>query len=267
MSLLPGVYKAYKKNGDLYYRSSITYRNKHISLGSFPLEASANEAYMAAERILKDVNIGIKDYSPLCPLLFDKWVILINFRDNGIYIKNPIYLKKGYFLYYINTDYVLKFDIDDLFYYANHKIMVRGGHLFVSDYGMQVNILSKYGIKNYGVPGKDYIFINGDEFDFRYSNIEVINRYQGVSKTNRTSNPYCAKIHIHGDYIIGYYASEDEAAIAYNKAVRTLREKGINKNFQENFITDMDEITYAKLYHNIRISKKIRDYNVEKTQI
>ena len=139
--------------------------------------------------------------------------------------------------------------------------MIRGNHLFVSDYGMQVNILSRYGIKNYGVAGKDYLFINGDELDFRYSNIQIINRFQGVSKTIKNGNPiYCAKIHINGDYLIGYYETEEEAAIAYNKAVNTLWDKGIKKNYQVNFIPDIDEITYAKLYHNIRISKKIRDF-------
>lgn len=37
--------------------------------------------------------------------------------------------------------------------------MRRGGHLFVADYGMQVNILNRYGIKNYAVKDKDYIFV------------------------------------------------------------------------------------------------------------
>ena len=62
----------------------------------------------------------------------------INVRDNGIYIKNPIYLKKGFFLYYLTEEEILKFDVDDLFYYSEHKIMRRGNHFFVSDFGMQV---------------------------------------------------------------------------------------------------------------------------------
>ena len=33
-----GVYTAYKKDGTVYYRSSITHKNKHISLGSFSSE-------------------------------------------------------------------------------------------------------------------------------------------------------------------------------------------------------------------------------------
>ena len=54
MALLPGVYTAKKKDGTLYYRASITYRNKHISLGSFPTEELAHEAYLEADRILKN---------------------------------------------------------------------------------------------------------------------------------------------------------------------------------------------------------------------
>lgn len=261
MSLLPGVYQALKQNGEVYYRSSITFKNKHISLGSFSSEEEANKAYISADCILKDNSIIIEDFNACVPLRFEKWVTLINYRDNGLYIKNPIYLKKGFFFYYIDMDYILKFDIDDLFYYAHHKIMVRGNHLFVADYGMQVNILSKYGIKNYGVAGKDYIFINGDVLDFRYSNIEIINRYQGVSKTLKSGNyVYCAKIHMKGDYLIGYYQTEVEAAIAFNKAINILKDKGVKKNYQVNFIPDIDEIAYAKLYNNIRISKKIRDF-------
>ena len=34
--------------------------------------------------------------------------------------------------------------------------MRRNEHYFVADYGMQVTILNRYGIRNYGVLGKDY---------------------------------------------------------------------------------------------------------------
>ena len=42
--MLAGVYEAVKKNGERYYRASFTYRNKHISLGSFETEEAAHEA-------------------------------------------------------------------------------------------------------------------------------------------------------------------------------------------------------------------------------
>ncbi len=248
MPSLPGVLKAVKKNGDLYYRASITFKNKHISLGSYSSEDSANRAYLTAGEILHDCRYDIEDYDSNQSLTFEKWVILINLRDNGMYFKNPIYLKNRYFNYYINKKILLKFDIDDLFYYANHKIMKRGGHLFVSDYGMQVTILSRYGIKNYAIPGRDYRFANGDNTDYRYGNIEIINRYHGVTKSIRKGLPiYTAKIHINGDYIIGRYTTDTEAAIAYNKTARLMREKGIVKEFPENYISEIDEIEYARI--------------------
>ena len=55
-----GVYQAVKKDGTIYYRSSITYRNKHISLGSFLNEADAHAAYLEAEKILTDPGISLE---------------------------------------------------------------------------------------------------------------------------------------------------------------------------------------------------------------
>ncbi|MEG1742299.1 MAG: hypothetical protein RR237_05420, partial [Acetivibrio sp.] len=102
MALLSGVTLSHKKDGTLYYRSSITYKNKHISLGSFDTEVLAHEAYQSAERILYDLSYKIEDHSPSRSILsFEKWVILLNFRDNGIYFKTPIYLRHRFFLYYI----------------------------------------------------------------------------------------------------------------------------------------------------------------------
>jgi hypothetical protein len=259
--MLPGVYSAVKKNGEAYYRASITYNGKHISLGSYDSEYAANKAYLLAGDVLAGRFVRtIGGYSP-CVLPFDKWVVLINFRDNNIYFKNPIYLKKRYFLYYLDPDNCLRFDAEDLFYYAHHKIMRRGGHLFVTDYGMQVSILSRYGVKNYAVPGRDYFFVNGDDHDFGYNNIEIVNRYHGVVKVLRKGRfCYLAKIHINGDYLIGRYQTETEAAIAFNKAALVLRNHGLDKNYPQNFIDGMDEIAYASLFQKIRISKRLLAY-------
>ena len=49
-----GVYEAYKKDGTKYYRSSINYRNKHISLGSFSTENKAAKAYKEASLIIRE---------------------------------------------------------------------------------------------------------------------------------------------------------------------------------------------------------------------
>ncbi len=256
--MLPGVYLAKKKNGITYYRASITYMGKHISLGSYPEEALAHQAYLLASDLLSGTST---DYPAGCILSFDKWIVLVNFRDNKIYFKNPIYIKKRYFLYYMDQDTCYRFDVDDLFFYANHKIIKRGGHLFVSYYGMQVNILSRYGIKNYGVAGRDYIFVNGDDHDFSYHNIEVINQYHGVTKIQkRGETMYLTKIHINGDYLVGRYPSAEEAAIAYNKAALLLKNHGIEKNYPQNFIEGMDEIAYASTFQKLRISKKLTVY-------
>ena len=190
--------------------------------------------------------------------------MLVNLKCHGIYCRNPIFLQNRYFVYYLDERTPLKFDADDLFYYMSHKIMRRGGHLFVSDYGMQVNILSRYGIKNYAVAGRDYRFANGDPFDFRYGNIEIINRYHGVHKTIKNGKDlYVTKILINGEYIVGKYETETEAAIAYNKAAHLLKEKGFFKDFPENYIESIDEISYAKIYNQVRISKKIRSFVVQ----
>ena len=54
--MLKGVYTANKKDGTLYFRSSITYRKKHISLGSYESEIEANKAYLEAEKILYEIS-------------------------------------------------------------------------------------------------------------------------------------------------------------------------------------------------------------------
>lgn len=261
MNLPTGVYIDRKKSGEIYYRSSITYQGKHISLGSYEKENEAHQAYLDAKNVLNQPSIKISQFEDSkTNLAFEKWVVLINYRDHNIYIKTPIYLMKFYFIYYLDPHINFKFDVDDLFYYSHHKIMRRGGHLFVSDYGMQINILSRYGIKSYAVPGRDYIFINGDSFDLRYSNIEICNPYHGVVQKVKTGKVYYeAKVHINGDYLVGRYSSATEAAIAYNKAVLLLKEKNIRKNYTLNYIEHIEEIEYAKILHQVRISKKIRE--------
>ena len=258
--MLAGVYQAVTKKGEPYYRASFTYRNKHISLGSFATEEAAHEAYILAGELTtgEKKQLSISAYEAKeCALSFEKWVVLINFRDNGMYIKNPIYLKRRYFIYYYNEEIQLKFDVDDLFYYSEHKIMKRGGHLFVADYGMQVNLLSRYGIKNHAVCGRDYRFVNGDNTDFRYGNIEVMNRYYGVVKEEqRGSILYTTRIHVVGDVIVGRYETEEEAAVAYNRAADLLEEEGAKKAYPRNYIEGLSSENYKKLYQNVLLAKK-----------
>lgn len=260
--MLPGVYLAEKKDGTLYYRASIHFQNKHLSLGSFSTEEDANRAYQEASRILSDSstvlsNIQFQDYI----LTYDKLIVLLNFRDNKLYIKNPIYLCKGYFSYFLSPSVELKFDIDDLFYYSSHRILRRQGHLYVNDYGMQYSILARYGIKPYAIAGRDYEFANDDVYDFRYSNIIIRNRYHGVLQyTQKGVTKYKTLIHINGNYKIGTYSSEHKAAIAYNKAVDLAKAAGITRNFPENYIENLSPKDYADIYTRLKISKRYLSY-------
>lgn len=258
---LEGVYIATKKNGETYYRSSITFRRKHISLGSFPDALTAHKAYQMACKIITDLQITIMDYHPSLVLPFEKWVILINFRDNHIYLGHPIYVRPKFFYYYLSFDHVLKFDSDDLFYYSSHKIMARGNHYFVADYGMQVSILSRYGIKSYAVPGVDYKFLNGDTTDFRRENLSIQNTYHGVRRINsKGKTKYYVRIHINGYYHVGTYQDILHAAIAYNKAVDVLHRHGLTKKFIPNYIDSITAREYAEIYSQVKISPKIMEY-------
>lgn len=261
MAKSTGVYETRLKNGTKSFRSSITINGKHISLGSYENYTDANSAYKEAARIFRS-KYGIEHYNPDKNILsFSKFVTLINFRDNKMYFKTPIYICKKYFLYYVDRDTILTFSVDDLFYFSNKTIMKRGNHLFVADYGMQVNVLSRYGIREHAVEGRDYYFANGDSKDFRMGNVIIINKYYGVRKINKKGRDmYKAVIHINGDFVIGTYKTEDEAAIAYNKAATTLKENGCKKSFPENYPESLSAISYASIYHSVKISEKIRNY-------
>ena len=259
--MLPGVYTAVKKDNTIYYRSNITFSGKHISLGSFSTEEEAHLAYKEAESLLQGTTTLEEVLLTQESLSFEKKVTLLNFRDNRMYIGNPIYLQKNYFRYFLSPTEELKFDIDDLFYYSSHKILRRKGHLYVNDYGLQTSILSRYGIKNHAVSGRDYEFVNGDTSDYRYSNILVINPYYGVSRISKKGQyKYRTKIHIEGNYTIGTYSSELKAAIAYNKAVDLAKAAGIQKNYPENYIDAIPAKEYADIYTKVKISPNFLEY-------
>ncbi len=257
-----GVSAAKQKNGTVYYRAGITYRGKHVSLGSFSDEDAAACAYQEAAVLLSDPSVDLmRIHDSAGVLSFEKSVVLLNFRDNQIYFKTPIYLRKGYFSYFLSPSEELKFDIDDLFYYSSHKIQKRQGHLFVSDYGMQYSIAARYGIRPYAVAGRDYRFANGDPLDYRYSNIIVINPYHGVQKLQKKGKTcYSADIHINGVYRLGVYSSEEEAAVAYNKAADLARAAGIQKQFPANYIVNLSPKEYAEIYTKTTVSEHYLAY-------
>lgn len=253
-----GVYAAARKNGEVYYRSSLTYRRKHISLGSFPTEKEANAAYREGCVILADNKLTLSSYSPASCLSFEKWVSLINFRDNGLYFGTPIYVGIKMFYYYLAPNLALKFDPDDLFYYSSHKIMRRGGHYFVADYGMQVSIITRYGIKPYAREGRDFRFINGDSTDFRRENLEILNVYHGVTLEKKKGQYlYTVRIHVRGNFLVGRYTDQLEAAIAYNKAVDLLKKNGFHKNYTPNYIEGLSPSRYAEIYTSLKISPRL----------
>ena len=87
-----GVYKTYKKDGSVYYRVSITYKNKHISIASYDDEALAAKAYTIAYDILtgksdKSKNTWIKqkyygiDSSNINKVLSPEWWKKIEYDD------------------------------------------------------------------------------------------------------------------------------------------------------------------------------------------
>lgn len=259
-----GVYTAIRKDHTIYYRASLTYRGKHISLGSFDHADDAHRAYLLAGTLLNDDSITLNQYQHDSLLSFSKWISLLNFRDNGIYFSSPIYVRPKFFYYYFSlTDFFI-FDLEDLFYYSTRKISRRGGHYFVADYGMQVNIMSRYGIKNYAVEGRDYRFINGNRQDMRYENIEIINRYNGVTAVNDGGRTrYQVKIHVKGNVSVGTYDSETEAAIAYNKAIDLLKKAGVDKAYTPNYMEGMSPAAYADLYSLVKVSSGVRHYRCE----
>lgn len=259
--MLQGVYTATKKDKTLYYRSSITYKNKHISLGSFDSEPKAARAYSAASSILNGHDSIEDSFYHTYALSFDKIVTLINYRDNGMYIKTPIYLRKNYFSYFMDISCELKFNIDDLFYYSGHRILRRQGHLYVNDYGMQVTLLSRYGIQPHAVCGRDYVFVNNDSTDMRYENIKLLNPYHGVEIVKTAGlDKYKARIHINGNFVIGTYNTIEKAAIAYNKAVDMAHAHGIEKNYPENYIESISGKEYADIYTSVTVSDKYVQY-------
>lgn len=257
-----GVYPAKKKDGTKYFRAAVTYKQKHISLGSFRTEKAAGAAYALAGRILKGNDEYLpEDYERVVQgsdgrgrkvsgkagagqtgegqtgaeqnrvkqtgytLGFDKWIMLLNLKKTGIYSNNPIYLYGKYFIYFLDRNTELKFDADEMFFYGKHRIQKRGGHLFYSDYGMQCSLLARYGVKSFSVKNRDYYFKNGDETDFRYGNLVVVNRFRGVyAKEAGGRKIYEVKIHFVGTLKVGTYDNETEAAIAYNKAADSLEE-------------------------------------------
>lgn len=267
MSNIQGIYTTTLKNGDVSYRVSTTHQSKHISLGSFSDVNVAQKVYHESRLILSDLSINIDSYNDNFSINHDKFIILLNFRDNNIYFGTPIYLRHNYFEYYLSEKEILKFDRDDLFFYARHKIGKKGGYLYISNYGSQYKILSRYGVRPFAVYGRDYIMVNSDKNDFRYSNIKILNNYMGVQKKEKKGIIYYETlIHINGNYIVGRYDCEIEAAVAYNKAADTLHALGHEKKYIKNYIVSLSSDEYKEMYKKTGISRNLLKVPVTKIE-
>lgn len=255
-----GSYTAKRKDGSTYFRSSITYKNRHISLGSFDTDKEAGAAYLLAEKILTGQEVYLpEDYEKTGrKVSFDKWIMLINLKKTGIYCKNPIYMYGKFFVYFLNRETGLKFDVDDLFFFRTHRIQQRGGHLFYSDFGMQCSLLNRYGVRSFAVKDRDYYFKNGDENDYSYGNIVIVNKYNGVqSETFRGKKVFTVRLHMKGNVTVGRYDSETEAAIAYNKAADSIEEH-IRAKENENITDSIHKSPYIQdvVFDNSRMNKQ-----------
>lgn len=88
----------------------------------------------------------------------------------------------------------------------------------------------------------------------------VVNKYNGVSQIVKNGRiMFQSRIHINGDFIIGTYGAEYEAAIAYNK-VADMLEPVFPVNYTRNYIEDISHITYAAAYNSVKISKRVIEY-------
>ncbi len=258
-----GIFIAKKRDGTIYYRASVTYKGKHISLGSSDSMETASLLYEKAWLVIKNPELTPDKYSErLAPLSFQKFICLANFRDNKIYIKTPIYLHRTYFSYHLDMDTELKFDLEDLFYYSSHTIQRRGNHLFVADFGLQERILSRYDIPGFAVLGKDYRFKNGDHTDLRYSNVDVINPIKNIRKKKEGRDEvYNVKMHINGDWNIGSFPTHEMAVIAYNKALDEAKKHGLKTRTEILDIPDgLSHALYAKIYSTIKLPEKYVSY-------
>lgn len=71
---------------------------------------------------------------------------------------------------------------------------------------------------------------------------------------------YTVRIHLRGNYIVGRYNTDIEAAIAYNKAIDILRSKGVTNNFTPNYVDGIAPSHYAEIYSSLTIAPGILNY-------
>jgi len=245
------------KNSIIRYKVYFVYQSKKIYLGLFDTTLAANNALLEAEAIM-DHPIDIAHYT-CASIDYKKFISLCNFRKQHVYIKNPICIYDHYFCYYFDKDIVFTFDMKDLLFFSTYKICKRGHYIYTQDSVTQQSILSRFGIHPHSVCGVDYVFRNGNPYDFRRENLEVVNAYKGVThKMRNQESVYITKIFINQNLIIGHYPSGLEAAIAYNKAIDILFENGNARDYIKNTIPYLTLTEYNQIYDRLAISPRIK---------
>ncbi len=260
------IYPATK--GDVTtYKVYFLYEKKKIYLGLYATSQLATLALEEATHIMNS-PFGSLDFA-YSVIDYKKIISLCNFRDHKVYIKNPIYLKDKYFYYYLSKQIILTFDMKDLLFFSTYKICKRGNYLYIQDSISQQSLLNRFGILAHSVAGKDYIFKNGDNYDFRRDNLEIINNYKGVSKKEKNNETfYTATIYINKTLILGHYTSEVEAAIAYNKAIDFLMAHSNNcRDYVPNSIPFLTRDEYNAIYEGIQLSPRLKNPNATRKRV
>ncbi len=243
-------------NGLLAYKLYFIYRGRKLYLGTYKSESLANEALKEAEYIVES-TLGPLQYTPHA-IPFKKYISLCNFRDNKVYIKNPIYIYHDYFCYFLSPTSHFTFDMKELMFFSSYKIFKRGNYIYTQDNVAQQSILSRFSIPPHAVLGVDYYFKNGNIYDFRSTNLEIHNGYKGVSKEVRNHKTfYSSRIFVEHTLVIGHYLSELEAAVAYNKAIDVLQTKGPTRDYIKNEFPYLTLSEYQEIYNRISISPSI----------
>ncbi len=240
------------------YKVYFVYKKKKLYLGLFDSNEAATKALQDAHEIMC-ASFGTLDF-PHSLIDFKKIISLCNFRDHKMYIKNPIYLMDSYFHYYLSKDIILTFDMKDLLFFSTYKINKRGNYLYTYDSISQQSLLNRFGILNHSTAGKDYVFKNGNPYDFRRDNIEVINTYKGVCKKIIDDQTfYTATIYTTQPLILGHYPSEITAAIAYNKAADFLMaQSDVQREYILNTIPFITKAEYDAIYASIKLSPRLK---------
>ncbi len=256
---MSSIYPVTIKN-ETKYRVYFLYKNQKINLGTYFSLATAKSALNEAKCITKAAaGVPVFDNTTLD---FKKVVCLCNLRDHHTYIKNPIYLFPTYFSYYLSKDIILLFDSKDLFYFSTYKIYRRNNYLYTQDSISQQNLLSRFGIQNHSVLGKDYYFKNQNPYDFRRENLVIINSYKGVSAKKQGDDTfYVTSIYTTNNIVVGHYKTEIEAAIAYNKAIDLLKKQGYDKQYISNDLAYLTRAEYQQIYDQLTISSRLNEPN------